>query len=48
MNGRSIEEERGGCGRPARPHLYTEEEYEVVRSTVDRMARGGVTLLGGG
>ena len=28
------------------PHLYAEAEYKVVRATVDRMVRGGVTLLG--
>lgn len=28
------------------PHLYTEAEYEAARATVDRMVRGGVSLLG--
>lgn len=28
------------------PHLYTEAEYQGARTTVDRMIRGGVTLLG--
>lgn len=28
------------------PHVYTEAEYEAARSTVDRMVRGGLTLLG--
>lgn len=27
------------------PHLYTQAEYEAARATVDRMVRGGVTLL---
>lgn len=28
------------------PHLYSEAEYEAARATVDRMVRGGVSLLG--
>jgi hypothetical protein len=28
------------------PHLYTEAEYRGARTTVDRMVRDGVTLLG--
>jgi len=28
------------------PHVYSEAEYRAVQATVDRMTRGGVTLLG--
>lgn len=28
------------------PHLYTEAECEAARTVVERMVRGGVTLLG--
>lgn len=28
------------------PHVYSEAEYRAAQGTVDRMARGGVLLLG--
>ncbi|RKY05572.1 nucleotidyltransferase domain-containing protein [Candidatus Poribacteria bacterium] len=33
--------------RGLEPHVYSEEEYEAVRSTVERMIDGGITIYGG-
>jgi len=32
--------------RGLEPHVYSEEEYEAVRSTVERMIDGGITIYG--
>ena len=31
--------------RGLQPHLYTQQEYEQVRATVERMVRGGIPVV---